>query len=131
MVGGTAMCHAKLSGGRIGRDDQINGRDDWAKAVVPRMGTSCSGQSLGRQHCSTGDSERKGCGTLRHINVGLLWVQEKKPRDIIEFKKLEGQVNPADLMAKHVGPATLSDPCRIFNTALGQGRAKASLAAKV
>ena len=23
-------------------------------------------------------AKRKGCGKLRHINVGLLWVQEKK-----------------------------------------------------
>ena len=95
---------------------------EWGQAVVGRVyadGTSALAMA-----------KRKGCGKLRHINVGLLWVQEKKAQDIIEFKKVEGKVNPADLMTKHVGPATLSDLCRILNTPWERGRAKTSLKVK-
>ena len=63
--------------------------------------------------------------------MGLLWAQEKKAQDTIEFKTVEGKVNSADLMTKHVGPATFADQYRIPNTAWGPGRAKASLAVKV
>ena len=42
-------------------------------------------------------ARRKGCGKLRHINVGLLWSQEKKAHDIIDFNKVEGKINPADI----------------------------------
>ena len=75
-------------------------------------------------------AKRKGCGKLRHINVGLLWVQEKKARDVIDFREVEGKINPADMMTKHVGPATLSDLCDLIGTAWTIGRTKTSLEVK-
>ena len=39
-------------------------------------------------------AKRKGSGKLRHINVGLLWVQERKAQDVIDFGKVEGRSIP-------------------------------------
>ena len=75
-------------------------------------------------------AKRKGCGKLRHINVGLLWVQEKKAQDVIDFNKVEGKINPADVMTKYVGPATLLDLCDLIGTTWIEGRARTSLAVK-
>ena len=47
-------------------------------------------------------TQRRGSGKLRHINVGLLWVQEKEENKELEYIKVPGTRNPADLMTKHV-----------------------------
>ena len=70
------------------------------------------------------------CGKLRHINVGLLWVGEKKAQDVIDFNKVEGKVNPADMMTKYVSPSTLADLSDLIGTSWIQGRAKASPSVK-
>ena len=72
-------------------------------------------------------AKRKDCGKLRHINVGLLWVQEKKAQDVVELKKVEGKINPADMMTKYVGPGTLVELCSIIGTSWKSGRVDTSL----
>ena len=75
-------------------------------------------------------AKRKGCGKLRHINVGLLWVQEKKAQDVLDFMKVEGKQNPADMMTKHIGPATLDELSQLIGYTWPDGRARSSLAVK-
>ena len=75
-------------------------------------------------------AKRKGCGKLRHINVGLLWVQEKKAQDVVEFRKVGGKVNPADMMTKYVGPGTVVELCGIIGASWEAGRAESSLEVK-
>ena len=38
---------------------------------------------------------RKGCGKLRHIRVGQLWVQEVAENEELRFQKVKGEQNPA------------------------------------
>ena len=45
---------------------------------------------------------RKGNGKLRHVRVGLLWIQEKQEEGEIDVKKILGDDNPADLLTKNV-----------------------------
>ena len=75
-------------------------------------------------------AKRKGCGKLRHINVELLWAQEKKAQDVVDFRKVEGKINPADMMTKYIGPATLITLCDIIETEWRTGRAETSLELK-
>ena len=44
---------------------------------------------------------RKGCGRMRHLRLGDLWIQEKASSGEVAYYKVEGQRNPADLMTKH------------------------------
>ena len=46
--------------------------------------------------------ERRGVGRVRHLDVGSLWLQEQHLRKVIEFTKVSGTANPADLMTKHL-----------------------------
>ena len=46
--------------------------------------------------------ERRGAGRVRHLDVGALWLQEQNLRDTVEFIKVKGTANPADLMTKHL-----------------------------
>ena len=48
----------------------------------------------------------------------------------MDFRKVEGKVNPADMMTKYFGPATLVELCDIIRTTWKTGRAKSSLELK-
>ena len=43
---------------------------------------------------------RRGLGKIRHIDTNLLWVQEISARREIEFNKIPGESNTADMMTK-------------------------------
>ena len=46
--------------------------------------------------------DRKGCGKLRHVRVGQLWVQQLTEEDEVKFRKVLGDENPADLSTKYL-----------------------------
>eukprot|EP00973_Karenia_brevis_P009927 1341112-Karenia_brevis.AAC.1 len=50
---------------------------------------------------------RKGLGKVRHLDTSHLWIREVKATREMEFKKVDGKVNPADLMTKHLAQADL------------------------
>ena len=51
-------------------------------------------------------TNRKGCGKLRHVRIGHLWVQQLAEDDTVLFSKVRGTENPADLLTKHLPPGT-------------------------
>ena len=72
-------------------------------------------------------ADRKGSGKLRHINVRMLWIQEKERQEEIELRKVRGAMNPADLMTKYLHQNRIEDLSRrLGQVALG-GRAHAAL----
>ena len=71
--------------------------------------------------------QRRGCGKLRHIRVGMLWVQHKRENGELEYQKVEGSRNPADLMTKHLGQQTLQAHCSVLSQDFPEGRAQQGL----
>ena len=49
-----------------------------------------------------GIAQRLGVGKVRHIDVGMLWVQQNQRAGEIDVKKIGTKVNPADVFTKHV-----------------------------
>ena len=45
---------------------------------------------------------RQGLGTLRHIDTNALWLQQAARQKIIQFLKVHGVHNPADMLTKHL-----------------------------
>jgi hypothetical protein len=45
---------------------------------------------------------RQGLGKLRHMDTQCLWIQQRVRDRSIEFYKVRGEVNPADLFTKHL-----------------------------
>ena len=71
---------------------------------------------------------RKGCGKLRHVRIGELWIQEASESGTISYRKVRGTLNPADLLTKYLsGPRTASLSAQIsqFST---EGSAQSKLA---
>ena len=90
--------------------------DDKGKAVV-----------YADSSAALGIADRKGSGKLRHINIGLLWIQEKQERKEVECKKIKGEANPADLMTKYMTAAKAEAHRTRLNQHLARGRAEAGL----
>ena len=75
-------------------------------------------------------AKRRGAGKLRHINIGLLWIQDKTESEEIVIKKVKGVSNPADMMTKGVNREKLERYMEMTKQKLGEGRAKVALQVK-
>ena len=49
-----------------------------------------------------GMAQRLGVGKVRHIDVGMLWVQQSQRKGEINVEKVGTKSNPADVFTKHV-----------------------------
>ena len=49
-----------------------------------------------------GITQRQGIGKTRHIDVGLLWIQQNTKNGEVDVNKVEGVLNPADMFTKAV-----------------------------
>ena len=45
---------------------------------------------------------RRGLGKLRHIDTQYLWVQKAAAEKSIDYRKMHGSKNPADILTKYV-----------------------------
>ena len=66
--------------------------EDWSMRM--------SGRVLVDSSAALGVVKRRGNGKLRHIKVGMLWIQERSESGDLVFQKVPGHSNPADLMTK-------------------------------
>ena len=56
---------------------------------------------------SRGICNRRGLGKLRHLDVALLWLQQRVQSGKIILRRIAGSVNPADLFTKHLARAEI------------------------
>ena len=72
-------------------------------------------------------ADRKGSGKLRHINIRMLWIQEKERRGEVELRKIKGALNPADLMTKYLTGTRISDLMSRLGQRSREGKARTAL----
>ena len=91
------------------------------------LGHSMKGIVYADSSAALAIADRKGSGKLRHINIRMLWIQEKQQRGDIELRKVDGSMNPADLYTKYLQIGRLGDLTRRIGQLPEQGRATAAL----
>ena len=74
-----------------------------------------------------GAVKRKGNGRLRHVRVGLLWVQQCQEQGELAYKKVLGTANPADLLTKHLAGPVAEKLLGYLQVGHVDGRATTSL----
>ena len=47
--------------------------------------------------------EREGVGRVRHIGVGILWLQQRWLQESVKFHNVAGTENTSDMMTKGLG----------------------------
>ena len=64
------------------------------------LGTRMNGVGLGDASAALAIAARRGLGKLRHLDTIYLWIQEKAAKGDLNFKKVAGVDNGADLFTK-------------------------------
>jgi hypothetical protein len=90
-------------------------------------GIKLEGKVFVDSSAAIGMVNRQGCGKMRHVRVGLLWIQEKSEEGELDFKKVAGEENPGDLMTKHLGQKVIDKHMKVLSQDFALGRAKTSL----
>lgn len=97
------------------------------QALMRDWGKVMKGQIYADSSAALAIASRKGRGELRHIHVGMLWTQEQRAQNVVQFEKIEGSRNPADRMTKHVCPSVLDRMRRELRAEFREGRASVGL----
>ena len=95
--------------------------------MVRDLGQNMSGVVSADSSAALAIADRKGSGKLRHINIRMLWLQEKERRGEVELRKIRGAVNPADLMTKYLPAPRMQDLMRRIGQHRLEGRAQTAL----
>ena len=66
------------------------------------LGTSITSEVYVDSSAALAVVNRKGCGKLRHVRVGQLWVQQLAEEEEVRFNKIWVEENPADLSTKYL-----------------------------
>ena len=90
-------------------------------------GMELAGKVYVDSSAAIGVAHRRGNGKLRHVRVGLLWIQELVEEGTVDVVKVAGDDNPADLMTKNVNEAKVNKFMEIMNKEFRSGKAKAGL----
>ena len=98
--------------------------------LMKDWGKDTEGEVFVDSSAAIGVVHRKGNGKLRHVRVGLLWIQEKVEEGEVDVKKIIGDDNPADLLAKNVPAAKVEKFMELIGQEYKEGRADVSIKLK-
>ena len=70
--------------------------------LAASWGLTLTGEVFGDSSAALAIAKRRGCGKLRHVRVGHLWVQEAPASGTLRYQKVLGTLNPSDLLTKHL-----------------------------
>ena len=72
-----------------------------------------------------GICSRQGLGKLRHLDTHTLWIQQAVRLGRVDLRKVDGEVNPADLLTKHLGVACMWNHLATLHMSPEEGRTSA------
>ena len=92
--------------------------------LMAEWGWKVHSEVLVDSSAALGVVNRKGNGKLRHVRVGMLWIQEKQENEELTYKKVPGTENPADLMTKNLAQSIIDSHLVRINAIILSGRAE-------
>ena len=98
--------------------------------IMSDWGREVEGEVYVDSSAAIGVAHRKGNGKLRHVKVGLLWIQDKVEEGEVEVKKVAGEQNPADLLTKNVNIGKVEKYMEMISEEFKGGRAEVSVELK-
>ena len=110
MLGGHAVKHwsstqqsISLSSGEAEFAGVIRGAGQGLgyKALLRDLGVEVPLRVWTDSSAAIGICSRQGLGKLRHLDTHTLWIQQAVRTRRIDLRKVDGDVNPADLLTKH------------------------------
>ena len=74
-----------------------------------------------------GAVKRRGNGKMRHVRVGMLWVQERAEKEELKYGKVAGENNPVDSMTKYQPKPVCTKLSEVLHVTQAIGRAHSAL----
>ena len=87
------------------------------KSLLADLGVTAKVEIISDSTAAKGTASRIGIGKIKHLDVGFLWIQDLVKKREIVLVKINGKVNPADLMTK---PKSAAEAVRL-TAAIGYG----------
>ena len=112
---GEAEYYGIVKGASIALGMQSMGREIGMNVEIEIKTDSSTGKGI---------ASRQGLGKTRHIEVSVLWVQQKVKEKTIKITKIPGRSNLADLMTKHLGKDDMERIMEKLSFAFETGRRK-------
>ena len=91
--------------------------------MLKDLGWRLHGETWGDANAALGIIQRIGLGKARHIETGLLWIQQVSASQRLKFGKVLGTDNPADLFTKYLDQGTGDHHIENLGFMYTQGRA--------
>jgi hypothetical protein len=85
------------------------------KSLLGDLGMEVKVEVVQDSTAAKGTATRTGIGKIKHLDTGWLWIQDVVRAGLIVLRKINGKVNPADLMTK---PKSAAEAARL-SEALG------------
>ena len=95
-------------------------------SMMKDFGYETKGGILGDASAAPGIIHRKGLGRPRHIDTGLLCIQQTAAEKRLKYSKVLGTVKTADLVTKYLSSEVLGSHCARLNSNFKDGRAQAA-----
>ena len=92
--------------------------------MMKDLGYQVSGEIWSDASAALGIIHRTGLGKIRHIDTGLLWIQQTAAEKRLNFQKVLGKQNPADLFTKYLDQATSENHTNMQRYQFTNGRAE-------
>ena len=80
------------------------------QSLLANLGVTVTITVVSDSTAAKGTASRIGIGKMKHLDVGCLWVQELVKKGKITVMKVNGKVNPADLLTK---PKSAAEAARL------------------
>ena len=93
-------------------------------SMLRDWGVSLKGHVLGDAAACLGVIQRQGLGKIRHLDTSYLWVQEKRAAQELQYGKILGAVNPADLMTKYLSAEDIFKHLQTLRALYTEGRSQ-------
>ena len=110
---GEAEYYGMVKGGSMGLGVQ---------ALLKDLGVSKGLKIKTDASAAKGIATRKGLGKVRHLEVNLLWLQDKVSKGEIEIEKIPGKTNRADALTKALGGEELREHIGWLQAEIAKGR---------
>ena len=78
------------------------------KSIYKDVGGNMTVHVLSDANADLGIIKRRGFSKTRHLDTNWLWIQEKNANKSIEYSKLSGSNNAADLFTKYLDKDTIA-----------------------
>eukprot|EP00973_Karenia_brevis_P095138 12425852-Karenia_brevis.AAC.1 len=95
-------------------------------SMLADAGRKMRGIVMADASAALGIISRKGLGKVRHLDTSYLWIQEVKAKREMQFGKVDGKSNPADLMTKYLAQADLYKHFQALNLSKENERPQAA-----